>query len=309
MQPRNKPRLGKDPFAAEAATATRALSVVADSSPVDLTTITIELDDIEADDTFNARTEYPEAEIASLAESIKREGLLNPITVRHRPHRKPSYFLVAGFKRFRALRKLEVSSAPARVCRAERDVDAYLLNLAENTDRSDLTAADLAQRCAWLSEQYSLSGAEIAERVKLSKAHVNNLIRVTKQLHPEILEAFRTEHPSAQVQRLVGLCSRPPEEQLKAWNQVLALDRRAEQRTQEPSSGKPEANEDGDGKGSRPTPRVIQKALAALDRLPATDEWRRGYAEALQWVLGTGAAPAVDVDLGVRRGRPMRDGI
>lgn len=299
--------LGKDPFAQAAETTTRALAVVADPSSVDLETITVAVADIEVDDEFNARTDYPEAEIAALAKSIDEKGLLNPVTLRHQPHKKPPYFLVAGFKRMRALRALDVARVPARLCRAARPVDAYLLNLAENTDRSDLSAADLAQRCAWLSEQYSLSGAEIAEHVKLSKAHVNNLIRLTKQLHPDILAAFRDEHPSAQVQRLVGLCSRTPEEQLKTWNQVLALDLRADQRaqgqTEEPAPSLPDAP---DGKG-RPTPRVIQKALAALDRLPASDdEWRRGYVEALQWVLGAGTAPPVDADLGVRRGRPVR---
>lgn len=308
MQPR-KSRLGKDPFAQDTATATRALTVVTERSSVDLESITVDVDDIEVDDTFNARTEYPEEEIEALAQSIQEKGLLNPPTLRHRPHRKPSYFLVAGFKRLRALRRLGVGKVPARLCRSERDVDAYLLNLAENTDRSDLSAFDLAQRCAWLSENYGLSGTEISQRVKLSKAHVNNLIRLTKQLHPEVLSAFRAEHPAAQVQRLVGLCSRAPEDQLKVWNQLQQLERRAAARTQEQlqqedTESSPDEGELA-GKG-RPTQRVMQKAIKALQRLPEPDEWRRGYIEALQWALGAGAAPSVDVDLGVRRGRPVR---
>lgn len=300
--------LGRDPFAVldTRVVAAPSLVEVPALSEVDLETITINVADIEVDENFNARTIYDEAEIASLAESIQKEGLLNPVTVRHRPHRKPSYFLVAGFKRLRALRSLDVKNVPARLCRAERDADAYLLNLAENTSgRSDLTAADIAQRCAWLSENYALSGAEIAERVKLSKPHVNNLIRINRQLHPDVLSAFRANHASAKVQRLVALSSRSHDEQLKTWNEMVRMDSRADAHAEKEPAKAAEPRGEAEGR-ARPTARIIHKAIEALGSQSASEaeEWRRGFSEALRWVLGEADAPPLGVDLTVRRGRP-----
>jgi ParB/RepB/Spo0J family partition protein len=304
--PRPKVGLGRDPFAALEEKRAPVLAEVSLQSEVDLETRTIRLEDIEVDDHFNARTNYDEQEIASLADNIREEGLLNPLTVRYRPHRKPAYFLVAGFKRHRALQRLEVTTAPARVCRVELDAQAYLLNLAENTSgRSDLSAADIAKRCAWLSESYGLSGAQIAEHVKLSKAHVNNLIRVNRQLHPTIAAAFEANHDSAKLQRLVALCSQPADAQLKAWQEMVRLDRRADTHA-EPRKDVTKDSDAEEGR-VRPTIRVIQKALRRLNSPAAAHleaDWRKGFAEALQWVIGDAEAPSLGVDLSVRRGRP-----
>ncbi len=299
--------LGKDPFAALETGTRPVLTEVPPLSEVDLETTTISIADIEASDTFNARSTYNDDEIEALAESIKKEGLLNPLTVRHRPHRKPAFFLVAGFKRLRALRTLEQSHVPVRLCRTERDADAYLLNLAENTSgRSDLTPADIALRCAWLGETYGLSGAEIAERVKLSKAHVNNLIRLTKQLHPEVLQAFRDNHPSAKVLRLVAICARSHEDQLSAWQDLVRMDGRADARAEKgPSESKPI----DPSRRVKPTQLVLQRAAEALRsgaKADASDEWRKGFSEALSWVLGEADPPALGVDLSVKRGRPAQ---
>ena len=81
------------------------------------------------------RRDFHEEELAALAQSIDRSGLLNPISVRALP--QGGYCLIAGERRWRACQMLGWSRIPALVWQKD-DAGAAALTLAENLHRSDL---------------------------------------------------------------------------------------------------------------------------------------------------------------------------
>jgi len=117
-----------------------------------------------------------EAEAASgLADSVRREGVLQPLLVRPRP--AGGYEIVAGERRWRAAREAGRSTVPAVVREAD-DRDTLLLGLVENVAREQLTPIEEARAYAVLLDEFGLSLGEVAERVGRSKPSVSNRIRL-----------------------------------------------------------------------------------------------------------------------------------
>lgn len=117
-----------------------------------------------------------EADAASgLADSVRREGVIQPLLVR--PRAAGGYELVAGERRWRAAREAGRETVPA-VVRATDDRDTLLLGLIENVAREQLTPVEEARAYAVLIDEFSLSLGEVAERVGRSKPSVSNRIRL-----------------------------------------------------------------------------------------------------------------------------------
>ncbi len=117
-----------------------------------------------------------EAEAASgLAESVRREGVIQPLLVR--PRAAGGYELVAGERRWRAAREAGRTTIPA-VVRETDDRDTLLLGLIENVAREQLTPVEEARAYAVLIDEFGLSLGEMAERVGRSKPSVSNRIRL-----------------------------------------------------------------------------------------------------------------------------------
>jgi ParB family chromosome partitioning protein len=117
-----------------------------------------------------------EAEAASgLAESVRREGIIQPLLVR--PRGIGGYEIVAGERRWRAAREAGRETVPA-VVRAADDRETLLLGLVENVAREQLTPIEEARAYAVLIDEFSLSLGEVAERVGRSKPSVSNRIRL-----------------------------------------------------------------------------------------------------------------------------------
>jgi ParB family transcriptional regulator, chromosome partitioning protein len=117
-----------------------------------------------------------EAESASgLAESVRRQGVIQPLLVR--PRGIGGYEIVAGERRWRAAREAGRETVPA-VVRIADDRDTLLLGLVENVAREQLTPIEEARAYAVLIDEFSLSLGEVAERVGRSKPSVSNRIRL-----------------------------------------------------------------------------------------------------------------------------------
>ena len=112
---------------------------------------------------------------AGLAESIRTQGLLQPVVVR--PRDEGGYELIAGERRWRAAREAGVPAVPALIREAD-DRDSLLLALVENVAREQLAPADEARAYAVLVDEFGLSLGELAERVGRSKPAVSNRLRV-----------------------------------------------------------------------------------------------------------------------------------
>lgn len=126
---------------------------------------------------FQPRREFDEAELAELADSIRKNGLLQPIVVRPGASGDPPWELVAGERRWRAVTRLAWKTVPAIV----RDVDdrtLLVLALIENLQRSALSALEEAEAYRRLSDDFGLSHGQIADTVGRDRSTVANALRL-----------------------------------------------------------------------------------------------------------------------------------
>src|SRR6266581_4597657 len=131
-------------------------------------------------DAIHANPKQPrkrfDGEAASgLAESIRTQGVIQPLLVR--PRAAGGWEIVAGERRWRAAREAGRTTVPAVVREAD-DRDTLLLGLIENVAREQLTPVEEARACAVLIDEFALTLGEVAERVGRSKPSVSNRIRL-----------------------------------------------------------------------------------------------------------------------------------
>jgi ParB family chromosome partitioning protein len=112
---------------------------------------------------------------SGLAESVKRQGIIQPLLVR--PRAAGGYELIAGERRWRAAREAGQATVPA-VVRDADDRDTLVLGLIENVAREQLTPVEEARAYAALLDEFNLALGEVAERVGRSKPSVSNRIRL-----------------------------------------------------------------------------------------------------------------------------------
>ena len=130
------------------------------------------------------RKHFDEEAVSGLAESIRNQGLIQPIVVR--PRLTGGYELIAGERRWRASREAGIASVPA-VIREADDRDTLLLGLVENVAREDLSPIEEGRGYAVLIDEFGLSLGEVAERVGKSKPTVSNRIRLL-ELPDDVLQ-------------------------------------------------------------------------------------------------------------------------
>ena len=130
--------------------------------------------------------------LTELAESIKAQGVIQPIVVRQLPDR--TYEIIAGERRWRASRQAGLAEIPA-VVREVDDRTVVAMALIENIQREDLNPLEEAQALQRLIDEFDLTHAQAAAAVGRSRAAVSNLLRLL-ELPPAIralLEARRLE--------------------------------------------------------------------------------------------------------------------
>jgi ParB family chromosome partitioning protein len=130
------------------------------------------------------RREFDGEAVSGLAESIRTQGLIQPVVVR--PRVQGGYELIAGERRWRASREAGVPTVPAVVREAD-DRDTLLLGLVENVAREDLSPVEEGRAYAILLDEFGLTLGEVAERVGKSKPTVSNRVRLL-ELPDDVLE-------------------------------------------------------------------------------------------------------------------------
>src|SRR3990167_5422428 len=134
---------------------------------------------------FQPRKTFDEAALASLAESLRQYGVLQPLTVTRKEIERPGegifveYELIAGERRLRAAKLAGIAAVPV-VIRSGEDDDRMKLELAiiENLQREDLNAVDRAVAFQRLVEDFGLKHIEIGKRVGKSREYVSNSLRI-----------------------------------------------------------------------------------------------------------------------------------
>ena len=162
----------------------KGLSALFGEPPADAQPVTgLKIRDIEPNPDQPRRT-FDEGALAELADSIRENGVITPITVRRRGE---GYVIIAGERRWRAARMAGLSEIPAHVL----DVDeptAYALALIENQQREDLDPIEEAEGYRTLMDRFSMTQEQAAERVGRSRPAVANSLRLLNL--PEALRSM-----------------------------------------------------------------------------------------------------------------------
>ena len=135
---------------------------------------TIPLNKIEANP-FQPRKDFSEEALEELALSIKQQGVITPITVRHMPNDK--YQLIAGERRFRASQRAGLKEIPAYI-RVATDTQMMEMALVENIQRENLNAMEIAFSYAALIDECQLTHEQLSERVGKNRTTITNYLRL-----------------------------------------------------------------------------------------------------------------------------------
>lgn len=150
---------------------------------------------------FQARTNFDEAELAGLAQSIRENGLLQPISVRKIAD---GYELVAGERRLRACKLAKMTRVPAIVCDFS-DHRTAAMGLLENLQRADLNPFEQAQGLRDIMVLWDCTQAEAAKRLGIAQPTLANklrLLQLTKDQRQFVLDNDLTERHARAVLRL-----------------------------------------------------------------------------------------------------------
>ena len=148
--------------------------------------IEIPLDQI-TENPFQPRSNFNEEKLRELATSIRELGVVQPITVRQMGPN--DYQLVAGERRFRASKSIQLSAIPAFV-RTANDQESLEMALVENIQRQDLDPIEIALSYQRLIDEIQLTQNQLSERVGKKRSTVTNYLRLLK-LDPIIQTGMR----------------------------------------------------------------------------------------------------------------------
>ena len=131
---------------------------------------------------YQPRGEMDDETLGELAESIKKQGLLQPLIVRELSSGR--HEIIAGERRWRACRLAGLTDIPV-ILRQVDDETAMAIALVENLQREDLNAMDQARAMHRLTTEFSLTHQQISELLSKSRASVSNHLRLLN-LHADV---------------------------------------------------------------------------------------------------------------------------
>ncbi len=206
---------------------------------------------------YQPRREMDEGKLAELSESIKAQGVIQPILVRQLP--EGNYEIVAGERRWRASRLAGLDQVPV-VVRELEDRTVIAMALIENIQREDLNPLEEAEALQRLITEFSLTHAEAAQAVGRSRASVSNLLRLIDLPVGVrvLLETRRLEmgHARALLTLAPELATKLAEE---AADQGWSV-REVEHRAQQFAAGKVP-----DARNAKPAPAAPQADIVSLE--------------------------------------------
>ena len=175
----------------------------------------IELDQIEANP-YQPRTKFDQEALQELADSIRVQGIIQPITVRQLG--PDQYQLISGERRLQASRALGMPRIPAYV-RTANDQQMLEMALIENIQRENLNSIEIALSYQRLILECNLKQEELGVRVGKNRTTVNNYIRLLK-LPPVIQAALRDNRISMGHARAI-ITINSDQIQLKIFNKII----------------------------------------------------------------------------------------
>ena len=158
---------------------------------------------------FQPRTDFDAKALSELAQSIRANGLVQPIVVAPAPD--GGFTILAGERRFRAAREAGLSRVPVVVRPVPTDAERLELALVENLQREDLNPMEEAAAFGRLREEFHLTQERIAERVGKERSTVANALRLLK-LPQNVRDLVRSGELSAGHAKAILSLSRPDDQ-------------------------------------------------------------------------------------------------
>lgn len=136
---------------------------------------------------YQPRQSFDQVSLQELAQSIRQQGLLQPLVVR--PIGENKYEILAGERRWRACQLASLTEVPV-IVKTVSDEEAVVIALVENLQREDLTALESARAMDQLMKNHALTHQQVAALLSKSRSHVSNQLRLlglpqTVQQHME----------------------------------------------------------------------------------------------------------------------------
>ncbi|NHI02066.1 ParB/RepB/Spo0J family partition protein [Oceanimonas sp. MB9] len=142
---------------------------------------------------YQPRRDMSQPALEELAESIRQQGIIQPIVVR--PLEAGGYEILAGERRWRAARMAGLSKVPVLV-KPVSDKEALAIGLIENIQREDLNVMEEARALSRLIEEFAFTHQTVADAVGKSRSAVSNLLRLN-QLNDDVKQLV--EHGSLEM--------------------------------------------------------------------------------------------------------------
>jgi ParB family chromosome partitioning protein len=165
---------------------------------------------------YQPRTRMDEGSLYELAESIKSQGVMQPVLVR--PVNGGRYEIIAGERRFRAARLAGLDEVPVLV-KAVPDEAAAVMALIENIQREDLNPLEEAQGLKRLVDEFKLTHEQAAQAVGRSRSAASNLLRLLNLAAPVQQMLMAGDLEMGHARALLALDAAP---QILAANEVAA---------------------------------------------------------------------------------------
>ncbi len=126
---------------------------------------------------FQPRRNFDDANLQALAESVRAQGILQPILVRRHPENPGAYEILAGERRWRAAQAAQLHEVPV-IVREMSDREASEVALVENIQRQDLNAIEEGQGYKRLIDEFGHTQDALAQSLGKSRSHIANTLRL-----------------------------------------------------------------------------------------------------------------------------------
>lgn len=126
---------------------------------------------------YQPRKTFDQAELEELSESIKVNGVLQPILVRPLTNSAKSYEIIAGERRWRACQIAKIHSVPV-IVRNFDDETAMGVAMIENLQRSDLNVIEEAEGYRTMMNNFQFTQEKLSDRIGKSRSHIANVLRI-----------------------------------------------------------------------------------------------------------------------------------
>lgn len=199
---------------------------------------------------FQPRQDFDQQTLDELKQSIKQNGIIQPVTVRRMSG--GNFELISGERRVRASQELGLKTIPAYVMKVDSDTEMLELGLIENLQREDLNPIEISHSFKRLIDECQLTQDQVAEKVGKERSTITNFLRLLK-LPVTIQNGVRDNKISMGHARAL-LSAGDEKTQLKLYNKIIA-DGWSVRKIEEVVKGKESRKSGRSGVSSKPVSR------------------------------------------------------